>query len=589
MWLRWVYVNQNSLYINPEEIQNPDEIAQKLYSLVWMEKPDLLEMIKKRPLKYVPIITKMAIWLSEEINTYIDSEKQSIKKSIFSEDSSISNFFILDSNNKRYFPENWLASQIIWFVDNNWEWHYGIEWYFNDTLKWSRWTLVSRNDIKWRTIDPISLSNNSDLWWADIYTTIDRNVQKKVEEVLEAWVKKFRANKWMATVMDPKTWKIIAMANFPTYDSNNPWDVYELERVSYLKYVNPKVDLLWMPLFLKDDIAWKEFLYNSKKINLREIEREEFSSLWPVPYKYKNDFWPWVYQNDTISYLYEPWSIMKSITMAIWIDTWEINKYSTYEDKWFLNIDEFTIKNVAKECIWLHDYRHALDFSCNIWMIRIAQRIWKAIFYQYLTDFWFGAPTDITLEWEVYAKMDPYERWSKAKLFTNSYWLWINVTQLQMAAAYSVIANWWLYVKPRIIDYIKYPDWRIFNYKTEITHRVIKESTSKFMIDSLVESVEKWVAKTWRVEWYTVAWKTWTSVIPYKGQYKTENWPWTTNWSFAWFAPAEDPRFVMVITLVRPRWNTFWWWTSSEMFAEISKYLFDYYSIPQKIDMKSKK
>jgi hypothetical protein len=45
----------------------------------------------------------------------------------------------------------------------------------------------------------------------------------------------------------------------------------------------------------------------------------------------------------------------------------------------------------------------------------------------------------------------------------------------------------------------------------------------------------------------------------------------------------------MVITLVRPRWNTFWWWTSSEMFAEISKYLFDYYGIPKKIETKTMK
>jgi cell division protein FtsI/penicillin-binding protein 2 len=123
LWLKWVYSGENSLYVNPEEIDNIEFVSEKIYKLVWMDKYDLKEKLKKRELKYIPIINKMSIWLSEEIDTYIDWEKDAIKKWL-SENNSISNFFILDSNNKRYFPEDWLASQIIWFVDNNWEWHY---------------------------------------------------------------------------------------------------------------------------------------------------------------------------------------------------------------------------------------------------------------------------------------------------------------------------------------------------------------------------------------------------------------------------------------------------------------------------------
>lgn len=580
--LKWIYPNENWLYANPEEILDLEDTSSKLSKILWMDIEDLKYIMRKRKLQYIPIINRLSISLSEEINSYINSEKEAIKKNSIKEEQGISNFFILSSNHQRYFPEEWLASQVIWFVDNDWEWKYWIEWYFNDILRWNKWKIVSRNDIKWRIIDPIVLTNNLSLWWADIHTTIDRNIQKKVEEVLENGVKKFRANKWMATIMDPKTWRILAMANYPTYNSNEPWDVYELEKVSYAKYKNPKVDLLWIPLFVEDNEAWKEYIYNSKKILLREISRDEFSTFWPVPYKYKNDYGPWVYQNDTVSALFEPWSIMKPITMAVWIDTWEITKYSTYQDKWEVMIDGYKIKNVARECIWYHDFQNAISFSCNVWMVEIAKKIWKAIFFQYLQDFGFSDPTDITLEWEVSTKMEPYEKWSRAKLFTNSFWLWITVNQLQMATAYNIFANWWVYVKPRIVDYIKYNDWRIFNYKTETTHRVIKKSTSDYMTNVLVESVEKWVAKTWRVNCYSVAWKTWTAVIPYKWQYDTEEWkPWTTNGSFAWYAPAEDPKFVMVITLNRPRLSPYWWWTSSEMFAEIAQFLFDYYGIPK--------
>ena len=66
-----------------------------------------------------------------------------------------------------------------------------------------------------------------------------------------------------------------------------------------------------------------------------------------------------------------------------------------------------------------------------------------------------------------------------AQLLTSSYWLWVSVTPLQMANAYSVLANGWLYIKPRIIDSIEYPNWKIVEFKIEEVRRVIKDSTSK--------------------------------------------------------------------------------------------------------------
>ena len=133
-------------------------------------------------------------------------------------------------------------------------------------------------------------------------------------------------------------------------------------------------------------------------------------------------------------------------------------------------------------------------------MIRIAQRVGQALFHQYFHDFGFGDITDISLQGEVYSSILPYEKWSKAKLFTSSYGLGISVTPLQMATAYSIIANGGVYVKPRVIESIQFSDGKVLEYKPEKVRRVIKESTSREVSRMLVNGVDSGVAGNGRVE-----------------------------------------------------------------------------------------
>jgi cell division protein FtsI/penicillin-binding protein 2 len=96
----------------------------------------------------------------------------------------------------------------------------------------------------------------------------------------------------------------------------------------------------------------------------------------------------------------------------------------------------------------------------------------------------------------------------------------------------------------------------------------------------LVSSIKYWVAKNWNVEGYTLAWKTWTSQIAKRWWYEKKEA--STYASFAWFWPAEDPKFVIIVKLDRPRTSLYWGHTSSKIFKEIAEYLLDYYKIPKK-------
>lgn len=580
--LKWIYINGANLYVNPEEIINLEETALKISGITSILLEELKHHFRKRDLKYVLILNKLSISWSEYIKQKINEENSAYSRWFITRDDSISKYIILTANQHRLYTENDMLSSVLWYVDNDWEWRYWIEWYYNNILKWKETQTFSKKDITWKIIDPISLTNTQESFkWANITLTIDRNIQKKVEEIIDADIETYRANKISAIVMDPKTWEILAMATNPRYNPNSPSDVFELEKVTFMKYPNPPIDLLWFRVFTIDNVNWKEYYYDNKKILLREISREELWDNNLEKYVFVNKDWPGAYKNDIIQDLYEPGSIFKPITMAAWIDSWEINRFDMYKDEWSVNIDNFKISNVSKACIWYKTYQNAMNYSCNVWMISIARKIWASILHKYIEDFWFWKQTWISLEWEVYSKMSPYEKWSRAQLFTTSFWKWITLNMLQMATSYSVIANWWVYIKPQIIKSIEFSNWKKISNKPEITHRVIKESTSKIMIQVLVDGVVNWVAKWWAVKWYSIAWKTWTSQMVYKWRY--ENWTASTNWSFAWFWPAEDPKFVIIVRVDRPRSSIFWWETVSASFSKIAEYLFNYYKIPPKI------
>jgi cell division protein FtsI/penicillin-binding protein 2 len=278
---------------------------------------------------------------------------------------------------------------------------------------------------------------------------------------------------------------------------------------------------------------------------------------------------------------------MKAITVAIWIDTWEIKANDFYYDKWYAKVWKFTIYNVASACTWNHTYSHALNYSCNVWMINIARKIWKSLFYDYLKDFWFWELTRITLEWEISWRVIPFEEWTRSKLFTTSYWLWISVTPLQMVMSYATIANGWVLYRAKILKSIKYNiNWKeiFIKPKSDPIRRVLKESTSKIVTKMLVDSINMWVAKHWKVPGYLLAWKTWTSDIASHWWY--EKWVWSTNASFIWFWPAQDPQFVILVKLRRPRTKKYGWETSAYIFSDIAKYLLGYYWISKNLKMK---
>lgn len=570
----------DSLYVDPTKVENKDSITTFLMNTLGLSKEELDFKLSKRTVRYVKILRKMGLSTRDMIDARVKAEKINIAQGRMLESESIYHFFILEANPTRFYPEKNMGGQIVGFVDNENEGKYGIEGYFNEELKGKEWASIAKKDISGRTIGSFDLGERKMVNGTDIKLTIDRSIQKEVTRLLSDGVKEFRANKGSVVIMDPKTGAIIAMVSYPDFDPNNFWDVYELEKVSYSKYPNPSFDLLGIPLFVEDTETWVPILVWKKKIALRTATEAEIGNRAIPKYKYKNNFGPGVYESDPVSSLYEPGSVFKAVTTAIAIDTGDIKPSDTYTDKGYVNIDQYKISNVSQECIGQHTYSHALDWSCNVGMIDIVQKIGKSLFYKYINDFGFGQKTNITLEGEVYGKIDPYEKWARVKLFTMAFWQGITATVLQMAAAYSALANGGIYMQPYIVDSLTLADGTVVKNAPTPLRRVIKEDTSKKIIAMLTEGAKIGFAKKGWVDGYDVAGKTGTSQIAAKGKYEIGEAGHTIT-SYGGFAPASNPKFVMIVKIERPRTAQYSETTSSAVFSKIAKYLFNYYGIPK--------
>jgi cell division protein FtsI/penicillin-binding protein 2 len=155
--------------------------------------------------------------------------------------------------------------------------------------------------------------------------------------------------------------------------------------------------------------------------------------------------------------------------------------------------------------------------------------------------------------------------------------LGMRATPIQLAQAFSTLLNGWNLVKPTIIEkiYDKEKQEFIIN-EPVILDRVFKEESANEIKDSLFELVE-WNPETKAnvsLEWFSLGGKTWTAEIVYKGRYRGSDG--RTNASFIGVVTEENPQYIIVVQVRRPRRSRWWTYTASPLFKDIAWFLIAY-------------
>ena len=583
-----VLKKKSIVYADPTKISKSShkEIAKKLALILDLSEKFIIKKITGGSLRYIPIKRRISPNLSEkikDIKKIFKEQHQEDKFKILNEKSErepVPNFFRgvgLQQEHLRYYPDNSLAAQIIGFVNHKGIGQYGIEGKWDSLLAGKKGLIESQNDVSGMQITMGAEKVQDAEDGSSIVLTIDRIVQKKVEEILKQKVEDFHADSGQVLIADPFTGEIIAMANYPTFNPNYFGNVY-LKRKTEPE--DSKKIFKTTPLFKKN----KEGKFITS--NFEEFEQAWKMKFNPEFYVYKNWSGPAAYINKTVQAIYEPGSVFKPLAMAAALDSKEVTPSTRYREDGPIEVGKFKIHTATDEYRGWQTITNALDTSSNIGMAFVALKLGRAVFHKYIKEFGFGEFTDIGLENELPGTVKFYKKWSDALLITSSFGQGLDATPLQMVSAWCALANGGILVKPYIVSAILKKDKILQERKPEKIRHVISPDTSVMITSMLVSAVNNGVAFDAKVEGYNIAGKTGTSQIARTDGvgYEDTKKPGSVITSFVGYAPIKRPRFVMLVKFDRPRQiggrdNIWGSTTAAPTFKEIATFLFDYYGI----------
>ncbi|OGH94072.1 MAG: hypothetical protein A2538_02105 [Candidatus Magasanikbacteria bacterium RIFOXYD2_FULL_41_14] len=387
----------------------------------------------------------------------------------------------------RYYPEKETGSSILGFArreDERQVGNYGIEGYWNKTLAGQEGFLLGEKSALGSIISLAGQTLKDAQPGSDIILTIDRALETELCSYLRDGLEEYQAKSAALVLMNPQTGAILAMCSAPDFDPNNYSAANEIDN----------------------------------------------------------------YNNTTIFTPYEPGSVFKPITVAMAIDQNLTTPNSYFDDPCQRKIDGFTIKNAMQKCYGTITMTEALENSVNTAMIYLEEKMGSKNFLQYVKKFGFGEKTGLRLNTEEPGNISSLEKTGQVYGAVASFGQGITVTPLQIAVAYSAIANGGKLPKPIIVSEIQHPNGQTEKTTPQTTDTVVSARAAKLTAGMMVSVIESTHGQTARLNHYFMAGKTGTAQIAGPGGYTEE-----TNHTFAGFGPAEKPELVLVVKYESPQ------------------------------------
>ncbi len=409
-----------------------------------------------------------------------------------------------EKEENRFYPEGSSSAQLLGFVGKNDKGedtgYFGLEGYYDISLTGKSGFVNRKKDLKGAPLLSEDIQESESIAGTDLYTYIDKRIQRSIEEKLESGIQKYGAIEGTVVVMDPRTGGIVAMASYPYYDPARYYD------------------------------------YDGK-----------------------------LYRNPAISDTFEPGSVFKVIVMAAGIDAGLVEPDTKCDicDK-PLKVDKYYIETWDRKYYADTTMTEVIVHSDNVGMSFVAQKLGEEKMYDYLTKFGIGKMTGIDLQGESAVPLRKKGTWNVVDLMTSSFGQGVATTPMQIVRAVGAIANNGVLVTPKVVK----------NEKQDGVQVISKEAAQK-MTDIMIESSKHGESQWTNLKGFSIAGKTGTAQIPIEGHYDATK----TIASFVGFAPANDPKFVMMVTLKEPQSSQWASETAAPLWYSIAKDLFQYYGI----------
>lgn len=401
---------------------------------------------------------------------------------------------------KRYYPNGAFAAQVLGNVNSENTGRTGLEYEYNSVLAGVNGRSVKTTDSQGNT-----LANGTSKYYKakdgnNIVTTIDSVIQRYTEDALESAMQRTGAESITCVVMNPKTGDVLAIAQTPEYDPNNPTEPYG-----------------------------EEALAEYNKLSTSE-QNAYLSQMWTL---------------NAISTIYEPGSTFKLIASSIGLETGAVTDSSTYYCNGSIDVDGTKLR-----CLGHHgtqNIKEAVGHSCNPALARVALDIGVDKYYQYLKLYGLMNKTGIDLPGETLYVRDK-EGIGSVDLATMGYGQGVAVTAMQLLCAVNAMGNDGILMKPKLVKEIKDNDGKTVE---KIDDTAVRQVISKETADKMREIMEYYTAvaggtKAY-VAGYRVGGKTGTANIATDGGYSE-----ATDASYIAMAPMDDPVLSILVIVHKP-------------------------------------
>lgn len=277
-----------------------------------------------------------------------------------------------------------------------------------------------------------------------------------------------------------------------------------------------------------------------------------------------------VWRNRAVTDSFEPGSTFKAMTVAAALEEGVVGRGDLfYCEKGQYAFGGRTIHD-EKPHGWLNLHQ-ILKVSSNIGATKVAERLGKKNYFQYIKKFGFGRPTGIDLPGEAQGLVRHPSRWSRIDLATHSFGQGIAVTPMQLVMAFAAIANGGFLMRPFVVERVVGPKGRVLlSHRSHVVRRVLSEKTARTLTSMLRGAVSQGGTGTQaKVEGFQVAGKTGTAqkVDLIHGGYLAKK----RIASFVGFVPAEDPRMVLLVLLDEPELGVFGGVVAAPLFGTIAR------------------
>ena len=433
-----------------------------------------------------------------------------------------------ESGYSRFYPHGDLACTVLGFSGSGNVGTGGLEEYYNDTLNGISGRRYGYLDealnMEQTTIEPTDGNN--------LVLTLDANIQSIVQKYLNQHNEEYKdwyhpglgSNNVGCIVMDVNNGDILAMAGTPFYDPNQPYDLAAL-------WGMPKLD--------EDDEATDGYLSYTDLLVMSDEDKP----------RYLNALW----RNFCISDYFEPGSTAKPFTVAAGLETNTVDPDEKFFCGGHLMIDGFKIKCHNEWGDGWLSVGEAVEYSCNVCLMQMADLIGKEFFTKYQNIFNFGLRTGIDLADE--ARTDQFvsdSNMTDSMLATNSFGQNFDCTMIQLITGFCSLINGGNYYEPHIVKKITSPSGATLKtFEPRVLKKTVSEATSEKIREYTIQVVEGHFGTgfTARPAGYRIGGKTGTAeTLPrYNGEYIV---------SFIGYAPAEDPQIACYVVVDRPNTDT---------------------------------